>query len=135
VSDRVRILLVEDLSTDAELAEREIKTALPESTFLRVETEDSFSAALDTFTPELIVCDYKLPRFTGMEALKIAREKVPKTPFIILTGSINETVAVECMKAGAWDYVLKDHIKRLGPALLSALEQKKIREEKESAEK
>jgi len=135
MAEPLRILIVEDLPADAELAEREIKATLPESTFLRVETEDSFSAALDTFKPDLIICDYKLPRFTGMEALEIAQKKVPETPFIIFTGSINEAVAVECMKAGAWDYVLKDHIKRLGPALISALEQKKIREEKRLAEK
>ncbi|MEI6656152.1 MAG: response regulator [Verrucomicrobiota bacterium] len=122
-----RILIVEDLPTDAELNEREVRRVLPDTEFRCVETCEDFLAALETFQPELILSDYKLPRFDGMAALQLALELAPDTPFIIITGSMNEETAVECMKAGAWDYVIKEHIKRLGPAVIYSLEQKQRR--------
>ncbi|AFM23574.1 PAS domain S-box protein [Desulfomonile tiedjei] len=130
----VRVLIVEDLSTDAELAEREVLKVLPRSRFLRVETQEDFLASFESFQPDMIISDYMLPYFDGMSALKLAQEHAPETPFIILTGSMNEETAVECMKAGAWDYVIKEHTKRLGPAVLAALEQKHLRIEKLRAE-
>jgi PAS domain S-box-containing protein len=130
----IKILIVEDLPTDAELAEREIKRVLPQSVFLRVETREDFLAALTSFRPELILSDYKMPRFDGLSALKLALEHTPETPFIMVTGSMNEETAVACMKAGAWDYVIKEHIKRLGPAVLGGLEQKRLRRERKQAE-
>jgi two-component system, cell cycle sensor histidine kinase and response regulator CckA len=132
--DVVRILIVEDLPTDAELAEREARRALPESQFMRVETREGFLSALKSFSPDLILSDYKLPHFDGMSALRLALERVPETPFIIVTGSMNEETAVTCMKAGAWDYVIKEHVKRLGPAVLGALEQKRLRRERKQVE-
>lgn len=87
-------------------------------------------AALEAFRPDIIISDYKMPRFDGMSALRMAQEKTPETPFIIATGSTNEDTAVECIKAGAWDYVIKEHIKRLGQAVLNALEQSRVRQEK-----
>jgi PAS domain S-box-containing protein/putative nucleotidyltransferase with HDIG domain len=101
--------------------------------FRRVETQEAYLAALESFWPDIIISDFKLPLFDGMRALKIALERAPDTPFIISTGSTNEDTAVECMKAGAWDYVIKEHIKRMGPAVISALEQKKVRLEKKLA--
>ena len=98
-----RILIVEDLPTDAELNEREVRRVLPESEFQCVECREDFLAALAEFQPDLILSDYKLPRFDGMAALQLALELVPDTPFIIITGSMNEETAVDCMKAGAWD--------------------------------
>lgn len=130
MSDGIRILIVEDLPTDAELCEREIEKVLPESRFMRVETQEDFLAALERFQPGLIISDYKLPRFDGMTALKLALTHAPETPFIILTGSMNEETAVACMKAGAWDYVIKEHIRRLGSAVISALGQKKVRQDR-----
>jgi PAS domain S-box-containing protein len=117
-----RILIVEDLPTDAELAEREIRKALPGSVFKRVETRETFLEALDEFNPDVIVCDYQMPLFDGMIALLLALEYKPMVPFIMHTGSMNEDTAVECMKAGATDYVIKEHIKRLGPAVIRALD-------------
>jgi PAS domain S-box-containing protein len=70
-----------------------------------------------------------MPRFDGMTALTLAREHAPETPFIIVTGSTNEETAVACMKAGAWDYVIKEHMRRLGSAVSAALEQKQVRRE------
>lgn len=128
-----RILLVEDLPTDAELAEREIRKALPDCRCLRVETRDEYLEKLAEFKPDLIVSDYKLPSFDGLSALRIALENAPETPFIILTGSMNEETAVECMKAGAWDYVIKEHIRRLGQAVLAAMDKRRAHEEKTEA--
>jgi PAS domain S-box-containing protein len=88
-----------------------------------------FRNVLESFKPDLVVSDYQMPTFTGLIALKITLEISPETPFIIHTGSMNEDTAVECMKAGAADYVIKEYIKRLGPAVRQALENKEIRRE------
>jgi len=133
VNDTIRILIIEDMPTDAELSEREVRNALPHSVFLCIETEEEFLAAMESFAPDVILSDYSLPRFDGMKALALARQHAPETPFIILTGSTNEETAVACMKAGAWDYVIKEHIRRLGPAVLAALNQKKVRRERLAA--
>jgi len=130
-----RVLIVEDLPTDAELSEREIRRALVTCEFRRVETREAYLAALDEFRPALIISDYRLPHFDGMTALKLAVERCPDVPFIVLTGSMNEDTAVECMKAGAWDYVIKEHVKRLGPAVESALERQRARMERKRAER
>jgi PAS domain S-box-containing protein len=134
MDEPTRILIVEDFATDAELAEREITNSLKSCDFLVVETEQGFVDALETFRPDIIVSDYSLPAFDGMTALKITRKRTPDTPLIILTGSQNEDIAVGCIKSGAADYVLKDAIRRLGPAVLAALEVKRVRLEKERAE-
>ena len=123
----IRILIVEDIPADAALAQREISRVLNPVEFTRVDTEKEFIRALDEFNPDLIVSDYNMPSFDGMSALKIAMKRVPYTPFIIHTGSINEDTAVDCMKAGATDYIIKEYIKRLGPAVKQALESKNIK--------
>jgi PAS domain S-box-containing protein len=125
-----KILIVEDLSPDAELIRREILKALPGSIFENVSDEARFSALLASFQPDIIVSDYYMPGFDGLTALKIAREQSPDIPFIITTGSLNEDIAVECMRSGASDYVIKEYIKRLGPSILNALEQQSMRLEK-----
>ena len=134
MNESIRILIVEDLATDAELAAREINKALESCVFQRVETREDYLAALATFQPDLIVSDYQMPRFDGLTALKLALERMPLTPLIILTGAMNEDTAVECMKAGATDYVIKEHVKRLGPAVIHALEEKQLRQERRRAE-
>ena len=130
----MNILIIEDLPTDAELEEREVRQVLPESRFLRVETREGFLEALTSFRPDVILSDYKLPGFDGMSALKLALVHAPETPFIIVTGSMNEETAVNCMKAGAWDYIIKEHVRRLGPAVLIGLEQRRLRREQKLAE-
>ncbi len=134
MEDGQRILIVEDRQTDAELAEREIRRVLPGSEFLRVETRKEYLAALASFEPDVILSDYTLPSFDGMSALKLALERTPETPFIMFTGSMNEDTAVGCLRAGAWDYVIKEHIKRLGPAVKSGLEQRLARRRQMLAE-
>lgn len=123
----VKILIVEDLPSDADLARHEINKVLSPVVTRLVETETDFRAELQNWEPDLIISDFQLPAFDGMAVLQITLEKCPLVPVIILTGSMNEDTAVDCMKAGAEDYVIKEHIKRLGPALLRALEQRKIR--------
>ena len=136
----MNILIVEDVPTDAELCEREVRKVLGSCQFQVVETRHEYLAALREFLPDLILCDYSMPGFDGLSALRLALEYSPETPFIMVTGSITENVAVECMKAGAWDYIIKEHIKRLGPAVLNAMEKKqtlmtklKAEEEREAA--
>ena len=130
----LRILILEDVPTDAELMERELRKVGIKFTSKRVETRKDFQKKLKEFPPDIILSDYKLPHFDGMAALELAKELAPTIPFIIITGSMNEETAVECMKAGATDYLIKEHIKRLGLAVVSALEQKRLRLEKERAE-
>ncbi len=132
---KYKILIVEDNETDADLAEREIKKTFPDCVFMRVCNKPGFINALETFNPDVIVSDYSMPAFSGMEALMITLEKKPVTPFIIYTGSQNEETAVECMKAGATDYVLKNNIIRLTPAIERAIELRNIKIEKSKANK
>lgn len=129
-----KILVVEDLSHDAELIEREIVKVLKSCTFERVWTEKDFTRTLTEYEPDLIISDYYMPGFDGLTALKIARTNMPDIPFIIVTGSLNEDIAVECMRSGASDYVIKEYIKRLGPSILNALEQYAIKTEKKNAQ-
>ncbi len=134
MDEAIRILIVEDVAADAELAKREIGGEIKPCDFKIVETQEEFLDALETFVPDIIVSDYSLPVFNGMTALKLTLENAPATPLIILTGSQNEDVAVSCIKAGASDYVLKDSIRRLGPAVSAALEVRRVRQEKERIE-
>jgi len=127
MDDSIRILIVGDLSSDAELAKREVRRTLTSCVYQRVERRDDCLAALEEFQPDLIISDYQLPHFDGLTALQLARERVPFTPVIILTEAINEDKALECMKAGAVDYVIKEHSRRLGQAVSQALEQKLLR--------
>ena len=132
----IRILFAEDVSTDREMAERLLRDSGMSFVSDCVESEVEFRAALRSFRPTLILSDFRMPSFNGMEALKIALEEQPDIPFIILTGSMNEDVAVECMKAGADDYVIKQNLLRLVPAIRSAFEKKAaIYAERESREK
>lgn len=128
--DAVRIVIVEDRDIDAVLVEREIKKTLPASICRRVMDEPSYLALLEEFKPDVVVTDYYLPQFTGLRALHIANEQVNFLPVIIITTAQNEDIAVECMKAGATDYVIKEHIKRLGQAVMHALEKKRLHSER-----
>ncbi|HEX7394835.1 MAG TPA: PAS domain S-box protein [Anaerolineaceae bacterium] len=130
----LRILFVEDLPTDQELAEWQLRAEGLDFISLRVETRDAFLQALDDFQPNLIISDYAMPEFDGMQALELTRQLKSDIPFIILTGSMNEDTAVECIKAGASDYVIKEHVHRLPFAVQEALKQQQVRKEKEQAE-
>jgi two-component system cell cycle sensor histidine kinase/response regulator CckA len=133
IGEPLRILLVEDVPEDAELVLLEVHRLGVDFLSQRVDTREAFLEALHEFGPDLILCDYSMPSFDGMAALRLTREHSPGTPFIVVTGSLNEEVAVECMKEGAADYVLKDRMARLGPAVLAALERARAQREKELA--
>ncbi|MBA3556812.1 MAG: PAS domain S-box protein, partial [Gemmatimonadales bacterium] len=133
-SDPLRILILEDVPMDAELMEYELGRASVAFDARRVDTRDAFVAELDGFQPDVILSDYTLPRFDGMAALALARERVPDVPFLIVTGSVNEETAVGCMKAGATDYLLKNNLSRIGAAIEGALARVRSRSEKTRAE-
>lgn len=135
MDENYKILLVEDVPSDADLAEREIRKIIPNAVLSLVDTEKDFINALEEFKPVIIISDYQMPTFDGMSALKIAIEKAPLVPFIIFTGSMNEDIAVDCMKAGATDYVIKEDFRRLGPAIKRALEIKSIKQDNLAAHK
>ena len=119
---------------DAELMEYELGRANIPFLSRRVDGREEFLRQLDDFHPDLILSDYTLPRFDGMTALSLARERVPSIPFLIVTGSVNEETAVGCMKAGATDYLLKSNLARIGPAISAALERERAQAEKLQAE-
>ena len=130
----LRILILEDVPMDAELVEYELERARIPFAARRVDTRESFLREIDEFEPDLILSDYTLPRFDGMAALALARERAPSVPFLIVTGSVNEETAVGCMKAGATDYLLKSNLARIGPAIEEALARVRARNEKARAE-
>lgn len=116
------LLLLEDEPADAELIERELRKAGIDFACLRVQARDTFVAALDDSLPDLILADYSLPAFDGMEALKITLKKAPAVPFIFVSGKMGEEFAIETLHQGAADYVLKGHLSKLGPAVFRALQ-------------
>ena len=134
MSEIIKILIAEDTPADAELCEREVRKILKSCQFQVVDARQAYVTALSEFQPDLILSDYSMPGFDGMAALKLALEYSPEMPFIIVTGSVSEDVAAECMKAGAWDYIIKQHIRRLGPAVVSALDKKQTLITKRKAE-
>jgi len=123
----VRILVLEDNDADAELVEVELRRAELDFTARRVVTRPDFERALREFHPDIIVSDHQLPQFSGVAALELARARAPHAPFILLTGSLDEETAVEYMKAGAADYILKGRLTRLGPAVRGALERERMK--------
>src|ERR1043165_3867778 len=129
-----RILIVEDMPADVDLAKHAINKALKDCEFQVVETRKDFLEALGIFQPDVILSDYSLPGFDGLKALKLVLKHAPLTPLIIWTGLMSEDVAVDCMKAGANNYVLKENIKRLGPAVVHALEERELMIARKQAE-
>jgi two-component system cell cycle sensor histidine kinase/response regulator CckA len=132
--DPLRILILEDMPMDAELVEYELERAHIPFLSRRVDSRDAFLEELESFKPDVILSDYTLPRFDGMTALSLARERAPSIPFLIVTGSVNEETAVGCMKAGATDYLLKSNLARIGPAIEAALERERAHAERIQAE-
>src|SRR3972149_10565347 len=119
----VRILIVEDVPSDAELMMFELKEAGINFTSKCVKTRAAFIKELDESPPHIILSDYSLPSFDGLSALTIASERCPGVPFIIVSGALGEERAVELLKRGATDYILKDRLPRLAPAVLRALQE------------
>lgn len=132
---QLRILFAEDVSTDREMVERLLRQNKFDFISECVDSEQEFRQMLVDFKPTIILSDYRMPSFDGMKALKIAQDEMPDVPFIVLTGSINEDIAVECMRNGADDYVIKQNLKRLIPSIHSAIEKKKLKRSQEEIQK
>ena len=131
----VRILMLEDVAADTELVERELHNAGIPCSLKRVETRDDFVKGLEEFAPDIILADYTLPSFDGMNALSIARERCPAVPFIFVSGTIGEELAIDALTKGAIDYVFKNRMLRLAPAVRRALhETREIAERKRAEE-
>ncbi len=133
-SPELRVLILEDNAVDAELMERQLRRDRITFRAQRTASRGGFIKALSEFTPDLILADYTLPKFNALQALELCRVKAPFTPFIVITGSISEEVAVKCMKQGADDYLLKDRLARLGEAVRHSLANRRLQKEKNAAE-
>jgi signal transduction histidine kinase/DNA-binding response OmpR family regulator len=130
----LRILFIEDVQRDAELECSEIEKNNIVFERLIVSNKKDFIDSLESFNPDIIISDYSLPQFNGMTALQIRNNYAPSTPFILVTGSLNEEVAVEFMKAGADDYILKGNLSRLGPAVINSINKIKLLKKIKTAE-
>lgn len=121
----LRLLVAEDLPPDAELIIEEVRRAGYEPTVTVVDTAGKFLHALDD-DPEIIICDYTMPTMTAPDALAILREKAPDLPLIVVSGSMDEATCVNSLRLGAVDYLLKDRLSRLGPAIEHALARREL---------
>ena len=128
----LRVLLIEDSEDDALLAVLELRRAGFEPDWSRVETEPDYLAHLEP-TLDVILADYHLPQFDVLKALHRLQERGLDIPFIVVTGALGDEAAVECLRQGATDYLLKDRLARLGPAVAHALDLKRVRDDKRRA--
>lgn len=132
--EEIRVLILEDVPLDAELIETQLKREGIVFKSKIVEKEEDYRREMAEFQPSIILADHSLPQFDGITAMNIAREISPNTPFIFVSGKIGEDFAVEMLKEGATDYVLKNNLSKLPHAVKRALEEAKERMEKEAAE-
>ncbi len=117
----IRVLILEDTETDAELMEEELREAGIAFVSKRVAAEQAYLRALDDFSPDLILSDYSLPQYDGASALLAAKKRLPDVPFLLVTGALGEERAIDIFARGANDYVLKGRLRRLVPAVQRAL--------------
>lgn len=132
--DELKILMLEDVPEDAELIKHSLRKGGITFSSLLVDTREGFVKGLEEFSPDIILSDYKLPTFDGLSALAIAKEKYPDIPFIMVSGSLGEERSVETIKSGVTDYVLKDHLVTLVPAVQRALAEAEQQAELRKAE-
>jgi signal transduction histidine kinase/FixJ family two-component response regulator len=125
--------MVEDSPVDAKLLAMELERAGFDPEVTRIETRSAFGEAMDDVRWDIVIADYRLPSWSGLGALKLMQEREIDLPFIIVSGTVGEDAAVEAMKAGAHDYVLKDNLVRLGPAVERELREAQVRRERRQA--
>jgi two-component system sensor histidine kinase UhpB len=130
--NKIKILHLEDLQTDAELVERELKKGGLNFEKIVVDNKADFENALHTFSPDIILSDHSLPSFDSISALKIIRERGIHIPFILITSTMTDEFAVRIMQEGADDYIIKDRLNRVANAVLSAIEKFRLEKEKET---
>lgn len=131
MSETLRLLWVEDSPEDAELLSTGLSEAGLLHEVLRVEDEAGLCAALDSFTPDLVLADLSLPGFSGQRALEVVRERRPQLPFVFVSGTIGEDVAIEALRNGASDYILKQAPARLPSAVERAVREARMLIERE----
>lgn len=134
VGKPLRLLIVEDSVDDAELLLREVRRGGFDPGHRRVDTRQGMEAALDGQEWDLVLADYSMPGFSGTQALEIVRGRDRDLPFIFVSGTIGEDIAVAAMKAGAQDYLTKGSLKRLVPAIERELREADTRRERTRAE-
>ncbi len=130
----LRILMLEDVPEDAELITRALHGAGIDFVHSRVDTREAFIAALTEYKPDIVLSDFRLPGFDGRTALDIVRRDHPEIPVVIVTGTLGDEAAIELIKAGAKDYVLKENLKRLGHAVRRALSEERGVRQRKAAE-
>ena len=135
MNQQFKILMVEDDASDAELIVRELKRAGMRCDAHRVETAVEFRRELDEYQPHVILSDFSMPKFDGMEALAIAKRSHPEIPFIFVSGTIGEENAVRALQSGAIDYVLKGNLLRLPPAIERAMSEIRERQARQVLER
>ncbi len=131
---RLRVLFVEDSEDDVLLIVRELRRAGYDVSFRKVDTPEEMRNALSKEEWDIILSDYVMPHFTTAEALTILKETELDIPFIIVSGAIGEQTAVELMKAGAHDFVMKDNLAKLGPVVQRELRDADTRRERRQAQ-
>jgi PAS domain S-box-containing protein/diguanylate cyclase (GGDEF)-like protein len=127
---RLKVLMVEDSPADAELVLRALSDLAIPIEHLRVADENGLRNALADFAPDVILSDFSMPGFSGQEALGIASETLPQVPFLFVSGTIGEELAIDALRQGAMDYVLKDNLRRLSSAVERAMETARQRSER-----
>jgi signal transduction histidine kinase len=132
--NRLRVLVIEDSPADAEIEIAELRHGGFDVAADVVDTHELLRESLSKNSYDIILADYSLPTFRGMDALDILRESSLTTPLILVTGALNSETAVECVKQGAMDYVLKDHLARLPISVRRALEDVRLREDRARAQ-
>src|ERR1041385_499381 len=134
MTDELRILLLEDVSDDAELIKRELRKGNIAFSSRRVYTSKDYLRELAEFDPHIVVSDFTLGEFNALDALALLKKHAPDLPFVLVTGSQSEEVAVACIKEGADDYILKSSLTRLPSAVLGALRKKEMERERTRVE-
>ena len=132
--EKLRILLLEDSLLDAELIQMHLTDGGLDCQLVRVETRPDFLMALEKDSFDLILADYSLPAFDGISALALAQATCPQVPFILVSATLGEELAIDTVKSGATDYVLKQRLERLVPAINRALREAKERIKRQQAE-
>ncbi len=128
MANEVEVLLIEDNEADAFLIQRELARFLPNAGHTRVETPQQVADALKRKW-DIILCDFNLPEFDALTVLRQIREMELDVPFILVSGLVEEGIAASMMRLGAKDYIMKDNLKRLGPAIIRELQETRVRNE------
>jgi len=130
----LRALIVEDSENDTYLLLHDLERSDYEITHERVETAEALSAALDRENWDILFCDFTMPSFSGLKALEMVKERDIDLPFIFVSGTLGEEAAVQAMKVGAHDYVMKGNLARLIPSMERELREANVRRQRRNAE-